>query len=125
MYRILFCCFLFVGFLEAHGEETGSLIVTYQTGPEAERLDRVRFWLKDAHQKLHFYPKENGFVEDAEDNIRMVVIENLEPGTYSIEFLVPNHDNRFEEVPIRTVEVIAGGAARLDQRIKMNYLNMD
>ena len=96
---------------------TGSLIVTYQTDPQGERLERIRFWLKDANGRQHLYPKEQTQVADSQRSTRMVVIEDLLPGEYSVEFLVPNIDDYFVEVPPRQIIIIKGDVAKIDQKI--------
>lgn len=97
---------------------TGTLIVTYQTDHKGERLDRIRFWLKNEHRKQTLYPRGSTFVDDTENNTRMVVIKNLTPGHYTLEFLVPNIDGRFEKVPNRKVKIAKGDVVKIDQEIK-------
>ncbi|MFQ5729957.1 MAG: collagen binding domain-containing protein [Waddliaceae bacterium] len=97
---------------------TGTLIVTYQTDAKAERLERIRFWLKDDNGKQHLYPMGNAYVEDSINQSRMVVIEDLLPGQYTLEFLVPNTDGYFAEVHKRRVVIAKGDVAKIDQQIK-------
>lgn len=97
----------------------GSLIVTYQTGPQGERLDRIRFWLKkngDPFQQM--FPKGGAFVDDHTNMTRMVVIENLPAGKYTLEFVVPNRDSHFEDVPKREIIIAKGSAVKVDQLIR-------
>jgi len=101
-------------------EEAGSLIVSYQTAPRAERLDRIRFWLKkEGQQEGQIYPKGMAYVDDVTCRCRRVLVENLAPGAYSVEFSIPNTDGLFEPVPPRAVTVLAGKVARIDQQIKI------
>lgn len=109
--------------LGAEDSEKGSLIVTYQTGPKAERLSRIRFWLKQGDREAHIYPKRNGYLEDPSRLCRMVVIENLHPGTYTLVFAIPNSDGFFEEVKPRQVVVTAGNVTKVDQMIKPRHVD--
>lgn len=99
--------------------DTGTIIVTYHTGSQAERLDRVRFVLTSETNKECLYPRGNAFVEDEEKSSRMVAIENLPVGTYKLRFLVPNADNLFEDVPERTLIVTKNAVLRVDQSIRL------
>jgi formylglycine-generating enzyme required for sulfatase activity len=97
----------------------GSLIVTYQTGPAGERLDRIRFWLKKSDEHFQqMYPKNDAYVDDPSSMTRMVVIENLAPGKYTIEFVIPNRDGHFESVPKKEIVISKGSAVKIDQLIK-------
>lgn len=98
--------------------KTGSLIVTYQTNSNGERLDRIRFWIKNDHHKQSLYPKGKAYVDDLIESTRMVVIEDLEPGQYTLEFLVPNTDGFFAEMPDRKVVIAKGDVVKIDQIIK-------
>lgn len=98
--------------------ENGTLIVTYQTNNKGERIERVRFWLKNENAKQTLYPRGTAFVDDKHKKTRMVVIEDLHPGQYTIEFLVPNLDGRFEAVPERKVKITRGEVVKIDQEIK-------
>ena len=98
---------------------SGSLIVTYQTGSQGERLDRIRFWLKKSDEQFQqMYPKNDAFVDDPSSMTRMVVIENLSPGKYTIEFAVPNRDGYFENVQKKEILISKGSAVKVDQLIK-------
>ncbi|MGA8165080.1 MAG: hypothetical protein WB791_08675 [Waddliaceae bacterium] len=97
---------------------TGTLIVTYQTDAERDRLSRIRFWLKNEDNKQRIYPKGKTYVDEPNEPTRKVVIENLAEGEYCIEFLVPNVDHHFEAVPLRKVKVVKGEATKIDQVIK-------
>lgn len=97
----------------------GTLIVTYQTGSRGERLDRIRFFLKDGRQHCHMYPKEGAYVDDPLCFVRMVVINDLPVGDYTLEFVIPNWDGFFEEVPTRQF-TIKESVTKIDQVIKIN-----
>lgn len=121
VYLTLFLCL--AGFsLAEEPINHGKLIVTYQTGPKGERLDRVRFWLIDPKLETHLYPKDNGYVDDEELLSRMVVFENLPEGHYQIEFIVPNSDGLFEEVPIKNITIKANTIVKIDQPIKIREI---
>lgn len=101
------------------GADQGTLIVTYQTGSHGERLDRIRFWLKDEEGQTQFLPRNGGFFEDDAGPSRKVVIDNLPPGDYNLSFAIPNYDNYFEGVPSRVVHIQAGNVTKVDQHIKV------
>lgn len=103
--------------LAEESPKPGALIVTYQT-PKGQRLDRIRFWIKNENHKQWLYPKGNAYVDDPIELTRMVVIENLQPGTYTLEFLIPNTDGMFKEVPNRQIVVMSGDVIKVDQLIK-------
>lgn len=99
-------------------EESGTIIVTYQTDRSRTRLDRVRFWLTDEHHEKTLYPQKDDFISNENvPNVRTVVMTALPPGQYKIEFLVPNCDNFFDEVAPRFVNLKAGEVAKVDQII--------
>ena len=112
---------IFILLIAASGfaEDTGSLIVSYQTAPRAERLDRIRFWLKKEGQEGQIYPKGMAFVDDVTCRCRRVLVENLTPGTYTLEFSIPNTDGLFESVPPRNITITAGKVIKIDQQIKI------
>lgn len=99
-------------------ESAGTLIVTYQTGPKGERLDRIHFWLKNDKHESQIYPQGSGYVEENDGKERIVVIENLASGSYTLEFLVPNSDGLFQEIPPREIIIHAGKITKADQIIK-------
>lgn len=122
-----FICFfsLILSSFSAFGAENGgTLIVTYQTGPKGERLNRVRFWVRPAQEDPQLYPKGNSFVEDESNMTRIVVIENLAPGKYMVEFVVPNSDGLFEPIPKREIHVLSGKVVKIDQLIKPRYASL-
>lgn len=105
-------------------DHTGSLVVSYQTGPEAVRLERVRFRLIDEQQQHRFFPQGANFASDVARSNRVVVIDGLEPGKYVIEFLVPNRDGLFAEVPSKEVIVTAGEHTKIDQFFHPRYATL-
>lgn len=103
--------------------EMGTIIVTYQTDQAGQRLDRIRFWLVNDQQKRTLYPKKDEFVSNSHTpNERTVVITHLPPGNYRIEFLIPNTDQFFEEVPPREAILTPGAAVKIDQTIRLHSL---
>lgn len=99
--------------------EMGTIIVTYQTDQAEQRLDRIRFWLINDQQERTMYPKKDEFVSNTRaSNERTVVITHLLPGHYRIEFLIPNADRFFEEVPTRHVHLKPGAVIKIDQIIR-------
>lgn len=97
----------------------GTLIVTYNTGPNLPRLDRIRFWLvNDKHERC-LYPKENTFIDDNETKTRMVLIEHLPEGNYALEFVIPNTDLFFEDVPTRKFKIAPQKIVKINQQIKV------
>lgn len=109
--------------------EAGTLIVTYQTDNEGERLNRIRFWIKNDKQlQQQMYPKADGYVEDSDLSppLRMVVIEDLSPGTYVIEFVIPNADGRFEGILPRRFSIDHPDAiVKIDQVIGIRLQTTD
>lgn len=98
--------------------DKGTLIVTYQTDQMGQRLDRIRFWLINEKQERTLYPKKDEFVTHHQtQRERTVVITHLSIGHYRIEFLVPNTDHFFKEVPPHEVNVEANAIVKIDQTI--------
>lgn len=122
MYKIyLFLALFLIQTTPIFSEEKGCAVITYQTGPQAERLDRVRFWLHSEGNPPQMHPKGSAFVQEHSSLSRMVVIDNLEPGNYTLEFIVPNADGYFEEPPKRTLQIAAGEMVKVDQYIKPHF----
>lgn len=115
----LFSCVSYTNAFGIVSDKTGTLIVTYQTDKQGERLDRIRFWIQGENFKQWLYPKKNMYVEDQPNKTRRVVIENLPEGEYSVEFLVPNTDNFFAEVPLRKVIITPGAVVKINQHINL------
>lgn len=114
---ILFFLFMLFPFYIA--AEQGTLIVTYQSGNHGERLDRIRFWLKNEEGNSFFYPKNEGFFEDDTSLSRKVVIEHLPAGNYILSFALPNYDHFFEPLPPRYVTIQPGNVTKVEQHIKI------
>lgn len=103
----------------------GTLIVTYGTGEECIRLNRVRFWLISHQGAYRLYPNAGAFVDDPLSKKRMVLIENLPAGPYTIKFVYPNSDHLFEKVDERTITLNGGGVVKIDQDIALRAKDMD
>lgn len=101
--------------------ETGTLIVSYQTGARGERLDRVRFLLKNEHQEQQMYPKGSAFLEDPSTPSRKVVLDRLPVGKYSFKILIPNSDNLFMNVPEQEIVISKNSVTKIDQIINPQY----
>jgi formylglycine-generating enzyme required for sulfatase activity len=101
-------------------QELGTLIVTYEIDQEDQRLDRIHFWLINDQQERTLYPKKDEFVSNNHTpNERTVVITHLPAGHYRIEFLLPNSDQLFEEIPTRHVTLAPGSVMKIDQAIHL------
>lgn len=118
---IFLACIVMFSFDAKEKEEPGTLIVSYQTGPQGERLDRVRFRLTDSKQEYRFFPQGTNFASDSTHPNRIVVVEDLSPGNYWIEFLIPNTDGLFEEIPKKTITIKAGERLQINQNIHPKY----
>lgn len=120
-------CFLAI-FCHSHAadstQEPGTLVVSYQTGPKGERLSRVRFLLINETLQEQMYPKGNSFIEDEDKLKRLVAIEDIPAGNYTIKFLIPNTDGLFEEIPEKKITVEAGESLKIDQTIKPRYVSL-
>lgn len=119
---LILVSFLFLNIVSANEVETGTLIVSYQTGPKEERLERVRFRLSGeqiSNQQL--YPKGTHCVTDTHNHSKTIAIENLTAGKYTIEFIVPNADGLFDNTPKREVEVRPNEIVKVDQYIRPRY----
>lgn len=99
----------------------GTLIVTYHTGRNGERLDRVRFRLINDQKEQTLYPRSGTFSDASGAQLRRVTIPNLAAGHYTIEFIVPNYDDLFGDVPAREVVITSGEIAKIDQGLKPRY----
>lgn len=125
----LLLCFLVVsidGFSKTVSNEMGTIIVTYQTDQEGQKLDRIRFWLINENHERTLYPKKDEFVANNHSCLeRTVVIAHLPIGLYRIEFLIPNVDQIFEEVTPREIELTPGSVIKIDQLIRLRPLLND
>lgn len=124
----IFTLLLFFGGMELSAQQfnshCGCLIVSYHTGPYEERLDRVRFRLKNAFGERQLYPKKALFVEGDQGQHRLVAIDNLPAGKYTLQFLVPNHDNLFAAIPERSINLAVGQMLKIDQQIRPRYSSL-
>ena len=94
------------------------MIVVYETEPDGDRLDRIRFWLRDENYVQKMYPKEGSYVEDRKNMTRTVVIEDLKPGEYRLDFLIPNKDAAYEDSEERLVTIRPGEISKIDHHFK-------
>ncbi len=108
-------------FVGVYEQDHNFVAVTYDTGPHSDRLDRVRFWLVDSDDNRTIYPKDNQLHESSDGPTRTVFIPGVQEGSYSIEFLVPNRDALFEEVPIIGFTKKNGEMLSLRQSIVPRY----
>ena len=120
---LLSVSFLFLAFFNeswTHEDipKNGTLIVVYQTDSEGDRLDRIRFWLTYPNYLQKMYPQGNAFVEDPDSRARTVVIEDLEPGEYKLNFIIPNKDAFYEEPEEAILTIKEGKAVKIDQQFK-------
>jgi formylglycine-generating enzyme required for sulfatase activity len=116
------CLLLFsLLFSPLFGDPKGTLIVTYKTGEKGERLDRIRFWLIDEKQDQQMYPRKGSFVDDQSSLKRIVVIKDLKPGKYLLDFVIPNQDDLFEYVPQKEIVIGEDVITEIEQLIKPKY----
>jgi formylglycine-generating enzyme required for sulfatase activity len=85
-------------FVGEYNREVGTVVVTYDTGPRKDNLDRIRFWLVDSEGNRTMYPQEEEYVDDFYGYTRTVCIDDLSDGDFSLDFVVPNQDGLFDEV---------------------------
>lgn len=103
---------------------SATLVVSYHTGPKMERLERIRFRLRNEFDQQQLFPKETGYSNSAENQHKVVVIEGLAPGMYSLQFLIPNSDDLFENVPKREFKLSEGETLKIDQQIRPRYASL-
>ena len=70
------------------------------------------------------FPKGSHVVEDTGNMTRTVVIDNLSPGSYTIEFVIPNVDGLFEPVIPKTLNIEGGAIVKINQLIKPHYASV-
>lgn len=116
MLRLLFLFLVVVSGLFA--DNAGSLVVSYQTGPKGERLERVRFRVTGEKGYSELYPKGGAVVNNSSSPCCLVAVDSLPAGTYSLEFIVPNQDAYFEAVPPRKIQIEAEKVTKIDQYIR-------
>lgn len=97
--------------------DSGTLIVTYHSENPQMPLDRVRFWLMDDQQQRRLYPQGDHYIDDAKDGSRMVLIENLPLGNYTVEFVVPNKNQAYRTTPRKELTISAGSVIKIDQAV--------
>lgn len=97
------------------------LKVRYHTGEKRERIDQVRFWLIDANGNKKLYPDKGQYFDDPKTNSREVVIEDLATGEYVVEFLLPNADAFFANLPQHHLLLEKGKTSLIDQKILPRY----
>jgi len=99
-------------------DSAGSLVVSYQTDQKGERLERIRFRVTGEKGYSELYPKGGAVVNNTPSPCCLVAVGSLPPGNYTLEFIVPNQDARFEEVPPRKIEIEADKVTKVDQYIR-------
>jgi hypothetical protein len=75
---------------------------------------------------VHFLLKKDGFVQmhpkeestDSGETERTVVIKDLDPGQYQLQFLVPNKDRFFEPVETQTIDISNERTVKVQQDIQ-------
>ncbi|MBS4167582.1 hypothetical protein [Parachlamydia sp. AcF125] len=117
----MMCGFTYSGWAD---DTTGTLVVTYQTGVKGERLERVRFWLRKNDKDKQLYPASHASVEDLGKLSRTVVVENLIPGDYTLEFVIPNRDSFFYQPEIKQVKILAGQITKVNQTLQPRYVSI-
>lgn len=104
-------------------EERGNLVVEYFTGSQKERLDKVRFWVKDSKGNTEFYPSEST-PATATENGMQVSIPSVPVGKYSVTFIVPNKDNLFDIPNPQTVKIKTDQTTEVSGDFKPRYQNL-
>lgn len=100
---------------------SGTVIVSYQTDQQRQRIDRIRFWLINEKQERTLYPKKDQFVASHRSGMeKTVVINPLPAGRYKLVFVVPNTDHFFEDILPREFTLQPGAVVKIDQEIKVN-----
>lgn len=123
----LVTCSLFFSVISsfiAAEEDTGTLVVSYQTGLFGERLDRVRFLLIDENHCQQMFPKKEAFVTATSGLARVVMVDHLSPGEYTLEFIIPNADGIFEGVFPKLLKIVKGETVKIDQVITVRYASL-
>lgn len=128
MFRYVFVI-LFISittFLMAVDQDFGTLIVSYKVDKSGECLDQIRFWLINEKEERTLYPKDDEFVDQHQNCIeRTVAISRLAVGKYTIQFVIPNRDNRFEIPSARQAFIEQDKVFHIDQLIKLRQVHID
>lgn len=120
IWSVIFFGFFNLCVADQKSSDKGTLIVVYQTDAEGDRLDRIRFLLRDSLQSQKMYPQRDAFVEDPNLMTRTVVIEDLPHGDYTLEFLIPNKDAYYEDPMIKTITINPNETVKIEQFFKLS-----
>lgn len=120
MLRVLIL--LLIGFSSLFSDNSGSLIVSYRTDQKGERLERVRFRVTGEKGYSELYPKGGAVINNDPSPCCVVAVDKLPAGAYSLEFIVPNQDSLFEEIPPREIEIAPESVTKVDQYIRPREL---
>lgn len=99
----------------------GHLVVVFDTGPLKERMDRVRFWLEDEEGNRTLYPKARQFWDEEGGISRIVEINNIPVGNYTLEFVLPNKDKLFAPFAKQNISVEKDKTKTLEYSIVPQY----
>lgn len=102
----------------------GTLVVTYHTGRNLERIERVRFRLTNDKRDSTLYPQPETYCDDGISHVRRVVVNGLPPGRYTLDFIIPNLDGLFADVPRSEIIITPGTLVSHDQAIKPRYARL-
>lgn len=129
--KTFFTFLLMMLFLEmSHAQEEeqdenqpGTLIISYFTDDVGSRLDRIHFWLIDENNIRRFFPLKGSPVQHNPSHVeKTVVISDLSPGQYTIQFILPNTDHFFEELPPRQIRISGSDVLMIEQQVKVKEL---
>lgn len=119
-YGLIWSSFLFTQELPVDAN-SGTIIVSYQTDQQGQRIDRIRFWLINEKQERTLYPKKDQFIASHRSGMeKTIVISPLPAGHYKIVFIAPNKDRFFEDILPREFILQPGAVVKIDQEIKVN-----
>lgn len=104
--------------------QDATLVITFKTGAAGERLNRVRFWLRDEKGLPKLYPRSKGYISDPEGLSKKVVIDHLPAGHYSLQFIYPNRDQFFENLALREFDLRPDTVMKIDQVIRPKYASI-
>lgn len=103
----------------------GSIKVSFRTDDKEERLDRIRFWLIDKDDNHTMFPKLGCYETDPTTHTRTVTIDDVAVDNYSLQFLLPNTENLFNEIPIHNLKVVNNKITYVTQEITPNYGSLE